>query len=372
MKLRKIGDKGQAGAFFLIVGAIFVAFLLIGGSFAIYQKYRGGGGDGNLLSLTGKVKSTSLGSCDPSATDGPELRYQMRNPLNTSGNEYKATTTYVYDITDLSKPIVLGDDNYVGSLATLATGFQSRNSGIDCQCFHKYRIVSPASDGSLGSTSWDMECNGNDNTATAIVTEQSPLVFKVYDNDNSGWVYGASEETDSAGGIQASATSFYSKTGNSTGDENDISNSGYDYTISISINTSDSGKEDTTFTDQGLIIGINDEDNKAHWGEFSTLELGGVDLTAKKVDCLAKMASDGNDWCFDAGDKTLGKAVTKLHMVQAGSGNNNPGGDNLTVSFYPSGYFRSIKNAGAKIGYTTDADSPSYVFTASNLILRFQ
>lgn len=284
-----------------------------------------------------------------------ELRLAATNPLNTSAKEYLVVTARMYT----------PDGTYTGDITTSASGLPAEGSGTDCSfCGQDYTYYVAASDGSHTSTTGDILCSDGSSQVFNL-PQQAGLIFKVRDEEDDGYVFASAETT--AGGEQASGTSFYSTTSNSTGKTIGTDES-FDYTIWTRINKT--AAIDTQFTDASLLVAEN-ADDLSDWDE-PAVSISGA--TVSTVDCPTKISNDGYDYCYEAtqngGALVVGGSWVKTNIQQQALGGVNPS-DDISVGFFTSGYYVKTLSEDMAIGYNKDNPAKDYVYTGQTATFVF-
>lgn len=303
--------------------------------------------------------------CDMSSTVRPEIRVQLRNPLNSTGASYAVTTAYVYEgsVTDAA--------HYKGTLALGATGYQAQGSGFACACKQAYTVVVQATDGTYVSTSFPVVCDKNDNTYSGDLAKQGPLSFRVYDEVQKGFVYTSQEA--SAGSVwNLTGASFYSTTSNVT--DTAIGTNGY-YIYTVYTEVPPTTYSVSQYTDKELVLGINAGDT-VNWAEPSTIvsPSGAATVTKRAAGCPTRISNDGYDWCYDvmSGGSPLNIKTSQvdLRLEEHANSGADPTED-VTLGLFTSGYFKNTANDGASMDFSKDDSSRTYVHTGQTLVLKF-
>jgi hypothetical protein len=285
-----------------------------------------------------------------------ELRLAATNPLNTSDKEYLAVTARMYQ----------PDGSYTGPITTAVSGLPAEGSGTACSfCGQDYTYYVAASDGSHISATGSILC-ADGASEVFDLPQQAGLIFKVRDEENDGYVYASAETT--AGGEQASGTSFYSTTSNDTGYTVGTDES-IDYTIWTRINKT--AAIDTQFTDQGLLVAEN-ADDQSDWDE-PAVKISGA--TVSTVDCPTKISNDGYDYCYEAtqngGALNVAGSWVKINIQQQALSGVNPS-DDITVGLFTSGYYVKTLSEDMGAGYNKDNPAKDYVYTGQTATLVFE
>lgn len=351
-----------------IVLAVFLSVGVIVGTLAVTGNL--GGTSGSIVSTGSRqttIKTTTAGTCDPQATNPPELAYVVKNSLNNTGKEYMSADSIVFSDPSMSS------DSFVVSNTTVTTGLPGIGKGLQVNCpgdkGYTVAILASSTVNSGKHTFAASELNDNRATWTfALPQHTDNVVAKVYDNDARA---GVKSGSDNSTGYQVNGSSFWSTTdGNVT--EAPIGTDGeFDYTMTVKINTTASGT-DAQFTDSGLIIAI-DAQNTAEWNEPTTLTVeNGV---VKKVDCPTKISNDGFDWCYavtlaDGKPYPIDSTARDIHIAGKAKSGVNPS-DDWVIGLYTSGLYQHILDNGVSDGYTNDASSPAYIHSPIQFTLRF-
>jgi hypothetical protein len=349
----------------MAVAIVLVAVILVGGLYLVLSKPVQQTiitTDGNNGQSQGTITTVSSGACDMQATQKPEIKFTLQNPLNTSATEFETTTVRFYDVTN-------GGEVFSGTLAGSASGMHAIGSGFSCECGHNYKVYAPASDGVVTSAVFNAECKGQNNPYEWTVAQQNGTIFKVYDENAKSWLYATTDMT--AGAWRNSGSSFYSATSNSTGTA--VGTDGY-FIYSIYFEENASVAVDTQFEDQTFGIAIN-AGNLSIWAEPSSLYIQGAKIT-KLASVPSKISSDGYDFFYEVteGSTPLHVGTTQriLTLETHAKGGVNPGAvDSVTVGLFTSGYFQKTLSSGMGLGYTKDDSSSTYVYTGQTAILVF-
>ncbi len=350
-----------------VVGAIFLAVILLG-LFFVSTTYTMTGKLPFMQVVPAPAETPQIQiqppACDPQATVRPELRFAIRNPLNTSGVEYLTTTARIYS-GDYSTSDSIPGSAFKGTLAGLSTGLQPRGSGFACDCGQIYTIVLPAADDTVTSKVFTMKCERNDNTIEVTTPEQAELIFNVYDEMDKAYVY---EYQDSSAGTWSPAGSvWYSTTSNSTGKT--IGQDGY-YIYTISTKTNATAAVDRQYTDQRLYLAF-DIAQSNDWQEPSITSPG---VTITRVDCPTKIANLGYEYCYDITKDgkplILEDSQVDFKIEQHAIAGVDPD-DNVVIGFFTSGWYVSTIDAGAKLGVSKDDGAKTLVFSNMSIELDF-
>lgn len=194
-------------------------------------------------------------ACDPQGTPRLELLPELRNK-NDPNHARLTATVYVYE-GDYEKNNLPPGTAYLGSFTTSGAALTSGNgfnTGIACN--KKYTLVATAVSGGAaaqaqGITSglFKMKTDRNSNTkmydeswneinSDKLISNQSYLQGRVRDEQAQNFVYASTDA--SAGTWHASGTSWYSTTGNLTGDSDGLTlgvDGYYKYKIYVEVNT---------------------------------------------------------------------------------------------------------------------------------------
>ena len=343
----------------------FIAMLLLavvlGGIFLIALKSQGPLSTVSQTDKTTGQTTITLAppSCDPQATQSPELRYALKNQDNPQ-TEYLAVKTYVYE-GEFSATNLPTDASFKTTFTTATTGIPARGSGVDIDCGKKYTIVVPAVDGVSTSTMFVMESASNDNTkvvsGTTSISNESGLIARIYDDEAKAFVYGSADT--SAGTWHARGTTYYSTTSNSSG--NTIIADGY-YRYTISVETNATASTTSRFNDQETTVAI-DRQSSAQWDSPNSLTFNGVDLIGNKYSLPTKLANlNYDDGYLVPNNPTIKSAVKDLKVEQHALSGINPT-DDIGVGIFTSGYYISTKDNSAKLGYAKDDPSATLVYT---------
>lgn len=325
-----------------------------------YSVAQGGG--------TGATVLVSGGNCGDDATG--QFRPALFNTLNTSATEFISASVRVYEIVETN-------ENYVGSLTSQTSGVQARDAGsgvikIPCNnndgSIKKYVAYIESTDASHTSLRYEFTA-AEDIPVELALPQQGALIFKVYDEENHGYLYAGAETT--AGGVQNSGTSFYSTTSNVS--EYSVTTNGY-FNYNLYVQTNSTAATDTQYQDKSLLV-IVDEADLSDWEEVSITPVGFVATFTKLSNCPSKIANDGYDYCYEAtngnGDPlSIVDQPRKINVYGKSKSAVDPT-DNINVGFATRGYFKETIGSGMRIDYNKDDSSQTYVYTAQYVTLRF-
>jgi len=216
----------------------------------------------------------------------------------------------------------------------------------------EYVAYVPASDASI--TSERIEFTAAEDVVKEMpVPQQAALIFRVYDNDNKGYVYGGA--VTAASTWMAAGTTFYSTTSNSTGLTVGTDGS-FDYTLYVKTNAT--AATDTQYEDQALYLYVN-VDDLSDWNELG-INVGG-DLAS--VDFPnSKIANSGYDFAYELEDVHLGTTQTAVGITgQALSGVD--ASDDAVIGFGTSGWYKATVGSDMILDTNKDDSSKTTVFT---------
>lgn len=290
------------------------------------------------------------------------FRPAIYNPLNTSATEYISATMRVYQV-------VGTEEVFFGTVATQTSGIVARaaTGSLQVSCVDasgeiiKYKAYVPASDGSI--TSAVVEFVASEDIPMEIsIPQQAGLLFKVYDNDNKGYVYASAATT--ANAWAATGTTFYSTTSNSSGLAIGTDGS-FDYDIIVSQNAT--AATDTQFEDQATYLYTN-MDDLSDWNELdiSGVTVDGIDFPNTKIanagyDFAYELTSNGNPLHIGTAKVSIGVAGQALSGVDAS--------DDITVAFGTSGYYKQTVGSGMVLDTNKDDSAQTTVYTLQTVIL---
>ena len=343
----------------LLVVSIFGTMMLFGGGIVTTAAIADRAGTAELTDVMEDIARST--TCDE---DGQgELRAAVFNPLNESGTEYIATTGRLYSVVD-------NVETYVGDVTLAASGIPAIASGTTYACFDSdgnaktFNMYIAGSDASHISTKYTFLAE-LDHVIEIPLEQHSALVAKVYDNEVPGWVYGPTETTAGAAYI-ASASTFYSTTGNATGDSTgrNVGTSGdFDDTITVYA----SSATDVQFTDDSLMVAIDRQD-RTDWEEISVSVVGTTVQISAMDACPSKVSSDAYDDCYELtqGGEPLvigaGTMKRKFNLMGNAKSGVNPT-DDIVFGLGTKGYYKETVGSDMKSGYTKDDTSDTYVYT---------
>ncbi len=304
-------------------------------------------------------------ACNPDATQGPELIYAIQNENNKSATEYLAIATDVYKGT-FTKENLPTADAYLGSFTTLVTGRPAVGSGFDATCGQDYTILVPASSASTSSGLFHMTVEENAERDTFLISRMTGLIARVKDIGDDGFVYAGTDLT--AGLWNGDATTYYSTTGNITGDSDgkDIGTNG-DFVYEIYLKTNSSVSTVARFNDQETTIAI-DRASSADWDIALQVTFDGVNLIESKMaNVPTRISLDQYEDAYlvpgnkdiDTSSKTLIVEMKTLSSINAD--------DDIGVGIYTAGYTSGVGHNGAVYGYSRDDPTSTAVHTAFDM-----
>ena len=306
-------------------------------------------------------------ACNPEATGGVNAYITVVNPLNKTGTELKSKTVRIYEGELKDLPSLDGGNyeeieglSFVGTLAV----DEVNEKWTGAECGKTYTAIVVSSDGNdvSGWVTWTQDENEKHDLVIES-PDQAGLIFRVYDESNRAYVYAQTDTK--AGEWHSSGASFYSTTGNATGDSDGLTlgTDGY-FIYTLYFKQNSSAAVDTQFSDKELLMAIN-ADDLSDWQEPTSIESPYFDF--EKVTCPSKISNLGYDWCYvvttEDGEvppiKTSERSV-KIEM-HAKSGVNPS--DDITIAFFTSGIVKETVGNDVIYGYTKDDASESLIFT---------
>lgn len=365
-----MANKGISTNMALLVGFIFIGSV-VGGSIYYVTTYsvaptQGTQGNGEVVVNDDGSVTVEGSTCDPRASNTPDITYSVVNPGNTSSTEYKASTVKFYK-GDYSLTNLPPASAHVGDKAASATGTTTVGSTFKLSCDTPYTLViesSGTTSSAIGTVTMDEQAK----TIELQSWDHAALIAKAKDNDADAFVYCDTEGT--ASNSCDTGSSFSNTTQNTTTGsvgKTLAAGGGLDYTLTFETNITAAG--DTRFTDQTTYLVIDQGDN-SDWPEPSvtgTYKSKGVDLTA--IDCGdidSKIANDGYDYCYIAEGVLLEKGADfVVNYVNDAKTDVNPS-DDVIVGLVTSGLFKNTLNQGISEGTNKDDASDTYVFTAQS------
>ena len=309
------------------------------------------------------ITIAAAGACDEN--DQGYYRPAVYNPLNTSGTEYIAVTQRIYSIeTDANGEKT---EVFYGSVTTQTSGVAARaaTGTIQITCTDRttgnpieYVAYSPASDGSMTSMRYEFTAKA-DIVKEFAIPQQAGLIFKMYDEENRGDVYGGAV-TDATTWM-ASGSTFYSTTSNSTGLTVDTDGT-FEYTVSVKTNAT--AAIDTQYEDQALYLYVNIAEQN-EWNELS-LNLGG---SLSSIDFPnSKVSNAGYDFAYSLGDIHLGSVKNDLTVAGQALSGVNPS-DDVVLAFGTSGYVKQTVGSGMILDTNKDDSARTTVYTLQTVTL---
>jgi len=326
----------------------------------------------------GLTPSGELSGCISDGPSNPEVRLAVRNINNETGTEYLTGTAYVFE-GRLAGDLNIPADDYVTSFTLVNTGLPVVNSGIDLDCDKWYTVIVPASDGATVSVAEEWF---QDQTSSKVIMDgsaQGGLLFRVYDEENKGYVYTAAETT--AGNWIATGATAYSTTGNSTGDSGGwtvAANGGFDYSISMKTNAT--AASDSQFGDSlgRTLIGV-DIQTSEDWQEPQiAYSFRGVGKEVVDVDCPTKISNDGSEFCYsienrDGTPVVLPRAFEGKLRITGTTLSAVDADDDVVVRMYTEGYkLKTTEAPGMLLASHGDDSSRTAVYTVQAITLAFE
>jgi hypothetical protein len=300
-----------------------------------------------------------------------QFRPAVYNVMDTTATTYTVNTIRVYQIVD-------GIENFFGTVATVVTGVAPRGTAsntLDITGYdennnlYKYVAYVTASDGVRTSGRFEFTA-AEDVVKTYAVPNQSTLIFKVYDEENRGYLFTSGEEdgTVVAGTAKATGQTFANMTANTT---EAVGQGGYfDYTVYFSQNGTASTA--TQFEDQVLLMAVDGQD-LSDWQTPSISIPGAVVTLLSPGQYNDKIKNDGYDWIYsitnaDGTPLHIDSTWTKARIQVYAKSGVNPS-DNIGIAMYTGGYYTQTVGDGMKMDTHKDDASQTAVFTAQTLTL---
>lgn len=301
------------------------------------------------------------------------FRPAVYNSMDTTATTYTQNTIRVYQL-------IAGTEVYYGDVATASTGVIARGNttatltitGYDeNNLIYDYVAYVVAADNSRTSGRFTFTA-AEDVVKTYAVPNQGNATFKVYDEENRGYLYESTEHTAnvSAGTAYVTGKTFTGKSSNSTTGTIIAMGGYYDFTVYFSEN----GTIGTTnqFEDQRLLVAIDGQD-LSDW-LAPTLSMSGAVITKLEPGQYNdKIKNDGYDWVYqiskaDGTPYHVDSTWQKLRIQQYAKSGVNPA-DDIKVAFYTSGWFKQTVGDGMKMDSHKDDSSQTAVFTVQDLTL---
>jgi hypothetical protein len=321
----------------------------------------------------------ATGACNPEGSPVPQIRAAYHNAANETNTEYLVSAAARVYSGNHSSDVSIPATDYVGTINLATTGYPASGSGfLSVICGNTYTIVVPSTNANTVSAMTVVKMNHNEELATLEGAYQQPLIFRVYDEDNRNYVYANTEAT--ATTWVATASSFYSTTGNATIDSDGLTlgaGASYKYLIYGKTNTTASSKGRFTDPLGELLIGVDVYD-ASDWAEpVITATYYNSALNVVKESCPSKIANDGNEFCYKLTDPSLGGPPVvsngrELVILVQGEGKSGVDvSDDTNVSYYVSGWVQRTGNEGSFLTFNKDDSSETYIYTAQKVHLLF-
>ncbi|MEA3430335.1 MAG: hypothetical protein U9R08_03605 [Nanoarchaeota archaeon] len=347
----------------MLVGIILVALLVMTG-----LAYFAGIGPFSAIGASNGGGSQGSGSVAGCPTDlDTALTLTVNNGLNTTGIETYDNTGYLYKV-------VNGQE----SLKSTITDTTAGTATLDCGSDYVYRQVS--ADGSSGDSAMIMSVGAGDATVVEggravkftatgpslnleLVSKQhSPIKIRVYDNDQSGWVYDGSDND--ATDFETTGATFKSTTGNTTatavGASGDI-----DFNIEAEATISDGDVADLGLY---ILIDASTSDFQEPTVKFEGSKLSVFDLVDKKestsyssYEYVYKLEADQASALIEDDDVSIELEVEAVDGV-------NPTSD-IVIAFATIGAARATSGYDVRYSSVTDASSPAAIYTLQSFTL---
>lgn len=294
-------------------------------------------------------------------------RPAIYNSMNSTATEYLSATMRVYKL-------VNNVEVFYGTVVTQTGGIQASGTGTlsiegydSTGNLQKYVAYVPATDGTITSARYTFDA-AEDVAAEYPVPKQATLLFKVYDNENRGYVGETSELTAAYGGLVATGRTFFSTTSNSSGYA--VGAGGLvDYKIYFETNGTASTA--TQFEDQIFIVGVDAQD-LSDYDEPSLTMDGAVVTKLNPGEYNDKIKNLGYDYIYKitVNGKPLHVASTfkKLDIQVNAKGSVDPT-DDIKVGFFTGGYFKQTVGSAMLMDTHKDDSAQTGVFTVQDVTL---
>lgn len=299
-------------------------------------------------------------------TDGDTtLKVNVRNMLNTTGNEEFDVTAYIYDssgalmatITDTTNPdgtnINCGD-NYIGRAVV------GNSDGGDNSLFvgKDYGAVEVNPDGSF---SFAAERSTLD---IGLQGRQHGLVqAKLYDHDDAGWMCNSDDSCTDYEALSTTAVSFTSTT---NGTAKDVDSGGQlDFTINLK-----GTQTDTDFADAYVLLAIEGGTSALTvWQDPNSVRWDGVPLTEMKAQLNPQEADAlaAYEWVYRY-DGVIEDNVNEIRIQMTPESGQDPDQD-LEFDFMSAGQYLGADGKTVKVGTHDDTTSNAVVFAEAEITI---
>lgn len=366
---KNIGKKGAgplvlmaATAVILLVGIAGTLYLT--GNLSITKKggVKTGTGNGEL------ARPGDYGDCNPQATNAPDIRFAITNNLNTSATDYVTGNVKLYE-GDYSFDSLPESSSFVSDLTEVNTGYASAKDDANIQCGKTYTIAVLAGEGGRTSALKTVKMDEQQKTVTLNSPEQEDQVrFKAYDESNKGYVY-ADAET-SANTWVGSGSTFYSNTGNSTGDSDGLGiaqGEDFEYNVNFGVNTTEA--TDKKANDYKYFVAV-DRQSLADWQELELSIEDGTVVKADENDYDQKISNDGYDDIYEIKGVDITDSSHTLNVYGYPKSGVDPD-DNIKLGFVTSGLYKHTTDTGLGLSTNKDDSSSTYVVSVDYVTLTF-
>jgi len=294
-------------------------------------------------------------------------------PLGVQNMQDKAATTYLVT----TARMYLVSNGVEQFYQTQALGNSGLTTVSSLPCGQTFRVYAAAGSNISAYKDFTVTKELNDPVVINSATWGN-LIFRVYDDDNRGYVYsndstpdsvdaaGTWRNTSSYTGMQNKWT-FYSTTSNTSGPT--IGTDGY-IRSTIEFETNGTLSSSNRFTDKSLLACLDAQD-MSDWQAPSSIKVAGYTVaSAAKPD---KVSNDGYDYCWEVTDggnvPVIGASPVALsYEIHAKSGVNPS--DDLQWVFLTKGYYRKTLSEDMGNDYYKDDSSQTYVYTQTQYLVQ--
>lgn len=346
----------------IVIGILVLAILVLG---ANYLKAPTGA---DILAGDGKTLSPDVETYTKFGDDNiGYFRPAVYNSMDTTAVSYTVEAIRVYQLDSV------GVESYYGSVTTATSGVGARAAantlaitGYDNdQKLYKYVAYVQATNNV--STSGRFEFTASEDVVKEYgVPNQSQLIFKVYDEEQRGYL-NTSGSIVAAGQSNVSGDIWVATGSTSVGTS--VGTGGYyDYTIYFSENGTQSTSNQ--FEDQILLVAVDGQD-LSDW-QTPSLSLPGATITQLSPgEYNDKIKNNGFDWIFkvtnaDGTPYHVDSTWSKLRIQQYAK-TAVDATDDINVSFLTGGWYQATTGSAMKMDTHKDDSSQTAVFAANTL-----